>query len=62
MIKQWLATYQSKTATEAEQALREIMQEIALAGLYRSGFLKKLLFMVEPRFEFLWIRSIFGRP
>jgi predicted nucleotidyltransferase component of viral defense system len=38
MIKQWLETYKPKNTLDAEQALREIMQEIALAGLYRSGF------------------------
>lgn len=38
MIKEWLEKYQSKTAIQTEQALREIMQEIALAGLQRSGF------------------------
>ena len=38
MIKEWLSSYQPKNQQEAEQALREIMQEIALAGLQRSGF------------------------
>lgn len=44
MIKQWLATYKSNTAIEAEQALREIMQEITLAGLSRGGFFKEAAF------------------
>jgi predicted nucleotidyltransferase component of viral defense system len=44
MIKQWLEEYQPKTQLEAEQALREIMQEIALAGLQRSGFFEKAAF------------------
>ena len=30
MIKQWLEEYQPKNQAEANQALREIMQEIAL--------------------------------
>ena len=38
MIKEWLDEYNPKNLDEAEQALREIMQEIALAGLQRSGF------------------------
>src|SRR5580693_7277066 len=38
MIKEWLDEYKSKNILEAEQSLREIMQEIALAGLQRSGF------------------------
>ncbi len=44
MIKQWLEEYKPKTKEEAEQALREIMQEIALAGLQRSGFFEKAAF------------------
>lgn len=44
MIKQWLKEYHPNTLIEAEQALREIMQEIALAGLQRSGFFEKAAF------------------
>ena len=44
MIKEWLATYEPKTAKATEQALREIMQEIALAGLHRAGFFKEAAF------------------
>jgi len=44
MIKQWLEEYKSKNLEEAEQALRQIMQEIALAGLQRSGFFEKAAF------------------
>jgi hypothetical protein len=44
MIKEWIAEYKPKNQTEAEQALREIMQEIALAGLQRSGFFEKAAF------------------
>jgi predicted nucleotidyltransferase component of viral defense system len=44
MIKPWLEEYQPKTHAETEQALREIMQEIALAGLERSGFFEKAAF------------------
>jgi Nucleotidyl transferase AbiEii toxin, Type IV TA system len=38
MIKEWLQEYQPKNKEDAEAALREIMQEVALAGLQRSGF------------------------
>lgn len=38
MIKEWLEEYKPINHEAAEQALREIMQEIALAGLQRSGF------------------------
>jgi predicted nucleotidyltransferase component of viral defense system len=44
MIKEWLDEYKPKNTLEAEQALREIIQEIALAGLQRSGFFEKAAF------------------
>jgi len=44
MIKEWLETYAPKNKEEAENALREIMQEVALAGLYREGFFEKAAF------------------
>lgn len=44
MIKEWLEEYKPSNHEEAEQALREIMQEIALAGLQRSGFFEKAAF------------------
>lgn len=44
MIKDWLAEYNPKNKDEAQAALREIMQEVALAGLYRGGFFEKAAF------------------
>ncbi len=44
MISQWLAAYQPKNSDETHAALREIMQEIALAGLYRAHFFKEAAF------------------
>jgi predicted nucleotidyltransferase component of viral defense system len=44
MIKEWLQEYQPKNRDEADQALREIMQEIALAGLQRAGFFEHAAF------------------
>ena len=44
MIKEWLAEYKPQRTIEANQALREIMQEIALAGLQRSGFFEVAAF------------------
>jgi hypothetical protein len=41
MIKDWIEEYSPATREDAEQALREIMQQIALAGLQRSGFWEK---------------------
>lgn len=44
MIKDWLDSYKPSNKEEALQALREIMQEIALAGLQRAGFFEKAAF------------------
>lgn len=44
MIKEWIAQYKPANQDDAEQALREIMQEIALAGLQRSGFFEVAAF------------------
>jgi predicted nucleotidyltransferase component of viral defense system len=44
LIKDWLAEYNPRTKDEAQSALHEIMQEVALAGLYRSGFFEKAAF------------------
>jgi hypothetical protein len=44
MIKEWLDSYEVTNANDASNALREIMQEIALAGLERSGFFNEAAF------------------
>ena len=44
MIKEWLNSYNPPDKDAALQALREIMQEIALAGLQRAGFFEKAAF------------------
>lgn len=44
MIKEWIEEYKPKNKEEAEAALREIMQEVALAGLHRSGFFEVAAF------------------
>lgn len=44
MIKEWIQQYNPENNEEAEQALREIMQEIALAGLQRSRFFEVAAF------------------
>jgi hypothetical protein len=44
MIKEWLQEYHPQNQAEAENSLREIVQEIALAGLSRSGFFEKAAF------------------
>jgi hypothetical protein len=44
MIAEWLDQYKPANNQQAEQALREIMQEVALAGIQRSGFFEKAAF------------------
>ncbi|SEN07192.1 Nucleotidyl transferase AbiEii toxin, Type IV TA system [bacterium A37T11] len=44
MIREWLNTYQPKNKEEALQALREIMQEVTLAGLSRTDFFEHAAF------------------
>jgi predicted nucleotidyltransferase component of viral defense system len=44
MIKEWIESYEPKNIQDTEQVLREIMQEIALAGLYRANFFKHAAF------------------
>lgn len=44
MIKEWIEEYKPSNKIQAEQALREIMQEVALAGLQRTGFFEKAAF------------------
>ncbi|PRD46823.1 nucleotidyl transferase AbiEii/AbiGii toxin family protein [Sphingobacterium haloxyli] len=44
MIKEWIDDYNPQNQQDAFNALREIMQEIALAGLERTGFFEKAAF------------------
>ena len=44
MIKEWMQEYEPKSQEQAEDALREIMQEVALAGLQRAGFFDRAAF------------------
>jgi len=44
MIKEWLESYRPADRDQATAALREIMQQVALAGLYRAGFYEKAAF------------------
>lgn len=44
MIKEWVAKYNPSNEEETFAALREIMQEIALAGLSRTDFFEKAAF------------------
>ena len=44
MIKAWIAEYQPQNESDVLSALREIMQEIALAGLSRTNFFEQAAF------------------
>ena len=44
MIKEWIAEYKPQNEEEIVSALREIMQEITLAGLSRTDFFEKAAF------------------
>ncbi|MBP1222978.1 nucleotidyl transferase AbiEii/AbiGii toxin family protein [Flavobacterium sp. 1355] len=44
MIKEWIAEYDPKNTDDVLSALREIMQEVALAGLSRTDFFQKAAF------------------
>jgi predicted nucleotidyltransferase component of viral defense system len=44
MIKEWIDSYNPKNEEEILSALREIMQEVALAGLSRTDFFEKAAF------------------
>lgn len=44
MIKEWIEEYKPVNEEEAISALREIMQELTLAGLSRTDFFKKAAF------------------
>lgn len=44
MIKEWIAEYNPQNEEETLSALREIMQEIVLAGLARNDFYEKAAF------------------
>jgi predicted nucleotidyltransferase component of viral defense system len=44
MIKEWIAEYNPQNEGETLAAMREIMQEIALAALSRTDFFKKAAF------------------
>ncbi|NTW84514.1 MAG: nucleotidyl transferase AbiEii/AbiGii toxin family protein [Chlorobiaceae bacterium] len=44
VLRQMLEKYDTTTADGAVNGLREVMQEVALAGLYRAGFFDKAAF------------------
>jgi hypothetical protein len=49
-VVEMLDKYQIHTPHDAENALKEIIQEIALLGLHRANFLRRPLFTEERPF------------
>ncbi|WPU95842.1 hypothetical protein SNE25_09960 [Mucilaginibacter sabulilitoris] len=62
MIKEWLETYRPSSQEEAKDALREIMQEIPLVGLYRAGFFEKAAFHGGTALKIFYGLDRFRRP
>ena len=57
VLQQMLEKYDTATAEGAVNGLREVMQEVALAGLYRGGFFDKAAFYGET-----CLRIFYGLP
>jgi predicted nucleotidyltransferase component of viral defense system len=57
IVEQMLEKYPRNTDAELTLALREVMQEIALAGLYRGGFFEKTAF-----YGGTCLRILYGLP
>ena len=57
VVEQMLEKYPHNTDAELTLALREVMQEIALAGLYRGGFFEKTAF-----YGGTCLRILYGLP
>lgn len=57
VVEQMLAKYSNNSDTDFNHALREVMQEIALAGLYRGGFFEKTGF-----YGGTCLRILYGLP
>ena len=57
IFDQMLGRYEIKTGQEKRNAINEVMQEIALAGLYRGGFFDKAAF-----YGGTWLRVFHGLP
>ncbi len=51
VIQTMIAKYNPQNDEERESAIKEIIQEIALAGLSRAGFFNKAAFMEERVYE-----------
>ena len=48
LIKDRLEEYETRDPVQKMNAVKEILQEIALFGLWRTGFFKKPLFRAAP--------------
>lgn len=57
LLRQMLEKYDTNTSGGAVNGLREVMQEVALDGLYRGGFFEKAAF-----FGGTCLRIFYGLP
>lgn len=57
IIQQWLARYRCRNENETVNAVREIMQELALQGLWRGKFFEKAAFYGGTA-----LRILYGLP
>jgi len=63
VLRQMLENYEITTVEGAVNGLREVMQEVALAGLYRGGFFDKVAFYGGPCLRiFLRVTQVFRKP
>ena len=60
IFDQMLSRYEVKTNDDYTNALHEVMQQTALAGLYRGGFFNKAALRYMPS-HLLWLATFFGR-
>ena len=54
MLEQMLKHYDAKTIYEKKNAIKEIMQEIVLCGLSRSGFFREAAFYGGTAFRIFY--------
>ena len=61
IFDQMLSRYEILTKDDERNAKHEVMQQIALAGLYRAQFFIRLPFTGELASEFFMVYNVFQR-
>lgn len=59
MIEAWLKEHNPQNNQDTFDAMREVMQEIALVGLYRSGFFEKAAFYGGTALRIFFLIQLF---